>query len=133
VDEGGGNTPAVLNLAHANPKLTYYTTSPIGCQMGTKCTKPFFRAWNQSYLPTDATLYAAEGYGSALAFVAALKRAKSYTPAGVAKALETMPAYNNAILPAPLKFTHTNHVGISYVAMTGYKNGQATFFDPKGK
>jgi branched-chain amino acid transport system substrate-binding protein len=133
VDEGGGNTPAVLGIAQSNPKLTYYTTSPIGCQMGTTCTKPFFRLWDQSYLATDATLYAAEGYGSALAFVAALKRAKDFSPNGLAKVLETMPKYNNAILPAALKFSATNHVGISYIAMTGFKNGTAAFFDPKGK
>jgi branched-chain amino acid transport system substrate-binding protein len=133
VDEGGGNEPAVLELAASNPNITYYTSSPLGCPMGGPCTKEFLSKWGEHYPPNEASLYAAEGYGTALAFVAALEETEDYAPEKLAETLETMPAFENEILPTPIKFSPTQHVGMTHVAMTGYVKGKETFVDPEVK
>jgi branched-chain amino acid transport system substrate-binding protein len=127
VDNGGGSSPSVFSLVSASKNLSFYELTPDGCPLGASCMADFQKLWKASYGSTPIDYFAAEGYGTTLAFIDALKAAKSYTPQGIAAALNKL-NYTNGILPVPVKFTASNHEGLSLEDLAGYHPGGIFFF-----
>jgi ABC-type branched-subunit amino acid transport system substrate-binding protein len=87
----------------------------------------FQKMWKANYGQTPIDYFSAEGYGTTLAFISALKAAKSYTPQGIAAALNKL-KYSNGILPVPVTFTPGNHEGLDLEDLVGYHSHGIFFF-----
>jgi branched-chain amino acid transport system substrate-binding protein len=123
-----GSTTALDALAKSNKQIKYYALTPLGCSLGAACSKSFLSAWNHAYPSTPAISWAGQAYAAAQAFIAGLKHATSYTPDGIVAGLESMPAYKNPIMPCPIKFSSTSHLGTKCTSFYGITGGKISFF-----
>ena len=123
-----GSTTALDSLAKSAKRIKYYALTPLGCNLGAACSRTFLTAWNKAYPSTPAIVWAGQAYAAAQAFIAGLKHATSYTPDGVATGLENMPAFKSTILPCPIKFSSTSHLGTTCTSFYGITGGKVSFF-----
>jgi branched-chain amino acid transport system substrate-binding protein len=123
-----GSTTALDTLAKSNKNIKYYALTPLGCSLGASCTKTFLTAWNKAYPSTPAISWAGQAYAAAQAFINGLKHATSYSPDGIVTGLENMGAYKNEIMPCPIKFSSTSHLGTTCTSFYGITGGKISFF-----
>jgi branched-chain amino acid transport system substrate-binding protein len=124
---GGGSAPAIDQLLTSSAPIEYYGVTPLACALGGKCTKSFLKTFGKAF-PNDApSVWTAQGYAAAWAFVKALRLAKNYTANGVVAALEKT-TYTNSVIPYPIKFSRSNHLGIHNTYLYGFKSGKLYFF-----
>jgi branched-chain amino acid transport system substrate-binding protein len=124
---GGGSAPAIDDLLTSSAPIEYYGVTPLACTLGAKCTKSFLKTFTKSF-PNDApSVWTAQGYAAAWTFVMALKAAKNYTANGVVAALEKT-KYKNSVIPYPIQFSHSSHLGTHNTYLYGFRNGKLYFF-----
>jgi branched-chain amino acid transport system substrate-binding protein len=125
-----GSTTALDTLAKSAKSIKYYALTPLGCNLGAACTKSFLAAWNKAYPSTPAIVWAGQAYAAAQAFLAGLKHATSYDASGVVSGLENMPAFKSRLLPCPIKFSSSSHLGTKCTSFYGITDGKVSFFGP---
>ena len=123
-----GSTTALDSLAKSNKQLKYYALTPLACNLGAACSKSFVTQWDKAYPSTPAIVWAGQAYAAAQAFIAGLKQATSDTPVGITAGLENMPAFKSTILPCPIKFSSTSHLGTKCTSFYGITGGKISFF-----
>jgi branched-chain amino acid transport system substrate-binding protein len=122
---GAGTSPATDQLLTRVP-IEYYSVTPLACSLQDPCAKGFMSAYSAKY-NDQPSVWTAQGYAAAESFVQALKNSSSYSPTDVAKALEST-NFSTPLLPAPVKFTSTNHEGGNVMYLQGYKEKKLYFF-----
>ncbi len=123
-----GSTSALDKAAESDSKIKYYALTPLGCNLGASCTHTFLSQWKKAYPSTPAIVWAGQAYAAAEAFVAGLKSAKSYTPDGIVAGLQGMGSFHSSLLPCPIKFTSSSHLGTTCTSFYGITGGKVSFF-----
>jgi branched-chain amino acid transport system substrate-binding protein len=128
VSVGGGLSEPSEELLTSSSPIEYYAASPLACPLGVgDCGTEFVKEYTAEF-HEKPIVWAAQGYVAALAFVAALKEAKEYTPEAVREALLAMPGYTDPLIPGDIEFSEEEHLGVSTVFLQGYKEGKPYFF-----
>lgn len=127
ISYGGGIGPAIDSLLTSSAPIEYYVVTDLACPLNGACAQNYVTAY-KSRFQDQPTVQSAQGYFATLAFVEALKHAKSYTPDGIKEALETSPPFTNELSPVPIAFSSSNHLGTNAQFLQGYKDGKLYFF-----
>jgi branched-chain amino acid transport system substrate-binding protein len=122
---GAGTSPATDDLLTQVP-VEYYSVTPLACALTSPCASTFVNAYKARFSDTPS-IWTAQGYAAAEAFVAALKATSDFSPDGVVRALQAL-SYSTPLLPAPVTFSASNHMGGSTMFFQGYKGGKLFFF-----
>lgn len=125
---GGGSSPAIDSIVQANSALSYYAISPLGCYVGTSCTKEILSEFKNKFKAAAPNEFTIAGYEYSRALLNGIKHAPAATADGVVKGLETMGPYESSVLAFPVTFTNSTHLGIHQTYLYGIKSGKVFFF-----
>lgn len=123
-----GEVASIDQVLAANPKLTFYTVTPIACPTLGSCTDQVRQRWQAAYHTSTIAPWSAQAYAEGEAFVHGLAAYSNNMKAGVTAAFETMSPYSTPVLTHPIQFSATNHRGLGECSMEGISNGHVTFF-----
>jgi branched-chain amino acid transport system substrate-binding protein len=123
---GAGTSPATDQLLTQVP-VSYYSVTPLACALTMPCAKSFASAYKPRFGASTLITWTAQGYGAAEAFVDALKKSNGYSPTDVAAALDKL-NYSSPLIPTPIKFSSTNHMGGNLMYLQGYKDKKLYYF-----
>lgn len=118
-----GDTPAVDQAIAQNPKYVFYTVDPAACPVTQSCAAPVRTAFGSSSIDG----WNVEAYGEAKAFMQAITAYLKNPGSGILHAFDTLD-YSTPTLPSPVKFSATNHRGLTNPEVEGFKNGTLSFF-----
>lgn len=121
---GFGGIEQVLSTYH----IEAFYASPLACPITASCVAPFRNTFSAAFPNDPIAVQVFEADAVISAFFEDLKLAKSDAPEDVVKALETAPGYNSPMLPSPVKWTSTDHLGLHTYSFEGFKNGSLFFF-----
>jgi branched-chain amino acid transport system substrate-binding protein len=128
VSVGGGLSEPSEELLTSSAPIEYYAASPLACPLGEGgCGTEFIKEYEAEF-HEKPIVWAAQGYVAALAFGKALEEAGEFTSEAVREALQTMPGYKDPLIPGEIKFSSSQHLGVSTVFLQGYKEGKPYFF-----
>jgi ABC-type branched-subunit amino acid transport system substrate-binding protein len=108
-------------------QIEFYVVDHLACPFGSACTKDFVNNY-QAKFTSAPDVNSVTGYVNVGALLQALSAAKAYEADNIVTALETAPAYKNALLSYPIQFSAASHQGRTAVNMMGFKAGKTTFF-----